>query len=239
MAWSSKEQPSPLDTFTIPGLHYLHGQTIDLKYQQDTYAGQAYPLIRFPSGLLREVVENPVNHQPFVNIWGGLHLPYFATYDEAYAMASHFAEMYHLQVLSSQDNWLTILNAEGNRAYHLEFDNDHRQLTNMVLRPSYAMELLDGESRAVLSPLYTNEHRGLKAIAPVKFFSPDSGWTWYATEYDGTDIFFGLVSGFEVELGYFTLSDLEAIRGPLGLFIERDLFYQPTDLETLQRLHTT
>ncbi|MCC6894138.1 MAG: DUF2958 domain-containing protein [Anaerolineae bacterium] len=99
------------------------------------------------------------------------------------------------------------------------------------------MELLDGETRAVLPPLYANEKLGLKTIAPVKFFSPDSGWTWYPTEFDGTDLFFGLVAGFEVELGYFSLSELEAIRGPLGLPIERDLYYQPANLATIRSWH--
>jgi hypothetical protein len=31
----------------------------------------------------------------------------------------------------------------------------------------------------------------------------DSSWTWYSTEFDGEDLFFGLVVGFETELGYF------------------------------------
>lgn len=237
MAWSSKEQPSALDTFTIPGLLYLHGQTIDLKYHQDSYNGKSYPLIEFPSGLTREVYDNPISHRPFINIWGGLNLPYFATRNEAYQLASQFAEMYQLQVISSQDNVLTILNSEGNRAYHVEFDNDHRHIKDMVLRPSYAMELLDGETRAVLPPLYANEQLGLKAMAPAKFFTPDTNWTWYPTEYDGTDIFFGLVSGYDLEMGYFTLSELEALRGPLGLPIERDRYYEPTDLETIQTWH--
>ncbi len=237
MAWSSKEQPTPLNTFEIQGLHYLHGQTIDRKYHQNTFNGKAYPLIEFPSGLTREVVDNPISHRPFISIWRGLQLPYFSTRNEAYELASQFAEMYQLQVISSQDNLLSIFNKEGNRAYHLEYDNDHRRLSDIVLRPIYAMELLDGETRAVLPPLYANEHLGIKAIAPVKYFSPDSGWVWYPTEYDGVDIFFGLVSGFELELGYFTLGDLEAIRGPLGLPIERDLYYQPTDLETIQTWH--
>ena len=39
--------------------------------------------------------------------------------------------------------------------------------------------------------------------------TPASDWTWYATEYDGEDLFFGLVSGFEVELGYFSRTELE------------------------------
>jgi hypothetical protein len=77
----------------------------------------------------------------------------------------------------------------------------------------------------------------LEAVAPLKFFSPDGNWTWYPTEFDGEDVFFGLVSGFAVELGYFTLSELEGVRGLFGLPIERDLYFKPTTLQTLQALH--
>ncbi|MCB9438390.1 MAG: DUF2958 domain-containing protein [Anaerolineales bacterium] len=99
------------------------------------------------------------------------------------------------------------------------------------------MPLLDEESRAKLPPLYSNEELGMQAIAPVKFFTPDSGWTWYPTEFDGKDLFFGLVAGLEVELGYFSLTELLSIRGSLGLPVERDLYYAPKTLEELQRIH--
>ncbi len=64
----------------------------------------------------------------------------------------------------------------------------------------------------------------------AKFFTPDSNWTWYATEFDGEDTFFGLVSGFEEELGYFSLSELQSVTGPLGLHIERDIHWTPKPL---------
>jgi hypothetical protein len=32
----------------------------------------------------------------------------------------------------------------------------------------------------------------------------------------------------EDELGYFTLSELESVHGPLGLSVERDLQFEPT-----------
>jgi hypothetical protein len=99
------------------------------------------------------------------------------------------------------------------------------------------MELLDSQSRAVLPALYENEHLGLDAVAPVKFFTPDANWTWYPTEHDGEDLFFGLVSGFDVELGYFSLSELESVRGPFGLAIERDRYYQPKTLRDLKQYH--
>jgi hypothetical protein len=50
-------------------------------------------------------------------------------------------------------------------------------------------------------------------------------------------LFFGLVIGFEIELGYFSLSELSQVRGALGLLIERDLHYEPKTLEALQRRH--
>lgn len=71
----------------------------------------------------------------------------------------------------------------------------------------------------------------------MKYFSPDSGWTWYASEFDGDDLFFGLVAGFEVELGYFSLSELTSVKGSLGLPIERDLYFQPTTLTDLMKQH--
>ncbi|HEY59622.1 MAG TPA: DUF2958 domain-containing protein [Anaerolineae bacterium] len=74
-------------------------------------------------------------------------------------------------------------------------------------------------------------------LAQVKFFTPDSNWTWYATKFDGQDIFFGLVAGLEVELGYFSLSELQEVRGPWGLPIERDLHFEPQTLRVLIKKH--
>jgi hypothetical protein len=98
-------------------------------------------------------------------------------------------------------------------------------------------EFFPDEIREQLPSLYSGEELGLMAQALVKFFTPDSNWTWYASEFDGDDIFFGLVSGFAVELGYFSLSELQSVRGPLGLPIERDLHFKPKTLKTLQEEH--
>ena len=60
----------------------------------------------------------------------------------------------------------------------------------------------------------------------VKFFDPTGSWTWYATEYNPKDkIFFGLVHGWDKEKGYFSLEELESVKGPLGLGIERDKYF--------------
>lgn len=66
----------------------------------------------------------------------------------------------------------------------------------------------------------------------AKFFTPDSNWTWYASEYDPeTSVCFGFVQGFEGELGYFSLDELASAKGPMGLGIERDLYWN--DKKTL------
>ncbi len=91
------------------------------------------------------------------------------------------------------------------------------------------MKLLTKELRAKLPPLYSTE-KDKDPTAVIKFFTPDSSWTWYATEFDGEDRFFGLVDGFDKELGYFSLSELASARGPLGLPIERDRWFSPKPL---------
>jgi hypothetical protein len=95
------------------------------------------------------------------------------------------------------------------------------------------MKLLTEEIRRKLPPLYSQDGKGGKTVAWVKYFTPSSSWTWYGVEFDGKDTFFGLVDGHCKELGYFSLSELESIRGPMGLPIERDLYWQPKTLEEI------
>jgi hypothetical protein len=96
------------------------------------------------------------------------------------------------------------------------------------------MQLLTKEILKRLPPLWSTEGTPLdQIIAQVKFFTPDAGWTWYAVEFDGKDLFWGLAHGFEKELGYFSLSELQSVRGTLGLPVERDRFFKPTPLKEL------
>ncbi len=95
------------------------------------------------------------------------------------------------------------------------------------------MKLLTNEILRKLPKLYGQEAKGGEAIAQVKFFTPDAQWTWYITEFDGEDIMFGLVEGFEKELGYVRLSELKELRGPLGLPVERDRYFKPKKLSEI------
>lgn len=96
------------------------------------------------------------------------------------------------------------------------------------------MKLLTKELRQQLPALGATEKIKDPQVI-CKFFTPDSDWNWYVTEFDQADTFFGLVDGFEVELGYFSLSELEATTGPLGLHIERDLYFKPTPLSEIRK----
>jgi hypothetical protein len=63
----------------------------------------------------------------------------------------------------------------------------------------------------------------------VKFFTPDAGATWLISEIDESgDIMFGLcdLGHGSPELGYVSLSELEGVRGPLGLKVERDIHFE-------------
>ena len=106
----------------------------------------------------------------------------------------------------------------------------NKRVANNKMR---GMKLLTEEIRKKLPPLYSQDGKGGKAVALVKYFTPSSSWTWYASEFDGEDTFFGLVDGQFKELGYFNLSELESVSGPMGLPIERDLYWQPKTLEEI------
>ena len=96
------------------------------------------------------------------------------------------------------------------------------------------MKLLTKANLKALPAQGSTIGQGMYAMAQVKFFTPDSFWTWYAVEYNPEcKLFYGLVDGFEKEVGYWGLEELETAKGPLGLKIERDLYFNPTPLREL------
>jgi hypothetical protein len=66
----------------------------------------------------------------------------------------------------------------------------------------------------------------LDPIVVAKYFNPCGSETWYATEYfPEENICFGYVTGMYVdEFGYFSLTELQEHKLPLGLRIERDIY---------------
>ena len=102
----------------------------------------------------------------------------------------------------------------------------------------------------LLAPLGSTEDTPDPPVT-VKYFTPWTGWTWYATEASAEDTdgntvpfddpraadvrFFGLVDGLECELGYWLLSELLSVRGPVGLMIERDHHWRATPLSVVRQ----
>lgn len=93
--------------------------------------------------------------------------------------------------------------------------------------------LIEGDP-AKLPGLYSTEHE-LDPMVWLKFSIPAAGWTWYVIEFDGDDLFYGYVLGFEKEFGYFRLSELEGVGGELGIHVECDEYFQPTRLSRLRK----
>ena len=96
-------------------------------------------------------------------------------------------------------------------------------------------KLIPTEMLETIPALYETED-SLNPICQVKLFTPDSNWSWYIIEIsEDKDYCYGYVIGLEAELGYFTLSEIETIRGSLGLSVERDLSFKPTSLTSIKK----
>ena len=99
------------------------------------------------------------------------------------------------------------------------------------------MELLTKEIREAFKKTGSQDGKAEEAKCIAKFFDPTGSWTWYATEFDGEDTFFGLVDGFELEWGDFSLSELQSVKGRFGLGIERDRYFGMPKLKDVARLN--
>lgn len=72
------------------------------------------------------------------------------------------------------------------------------------------------------------------------FFFPLSGWKWFVTEGEqrGDDfIFFGYVTGFEAEFGYFALSEVEGVNID-GFRVEWVEDFRPAPLKQCLELYS-
>ena len=86
------------------------------------------------------------------------------------------------------------------------------------------MILLTRTQRAQL--LANGRQRGADHVPVVKFFNPFGEGVWLATELDEDgDVMFGLADIGCPELGSWSFSELESIRLPFGMGIERDLHF--------------
>lgn len=100
------------------------------------------------------------------------------------------------------------------------------------------MKLMTKELEAKIPALYSTESVEMQdKVLIAKFFDPTGSWTWYVAEgrrEEGDYLFFGLVDGMEREWGYFSLNELQSVKGRFGLGIERDLYFTPCKVSELR-----
>ena len=111
-------------------------------------------------------------------------------------------------------------------------------------------QFLTAEQQRNLPPLYSQDGKGFRAVAHVKFFA--GGLTWFATEFDrATGQFFGYVVNHAEpefsEFGYFAADEMSARQVPsvrrrgdsfeIIPVVERDNSFQPCPVgEAVRRL---
>ncbi len=98
------------------------------------------------------------------------------------------------------------------------------------------MQLMTKEIERTLPALYSQDDVA-DPVCHLKFFTPDSSFTWFIVEggeqEDGDWLFFSKVVSHlcpEGELGYVLLSQLKQVKGSLGLPVERDLWWEAKPL---------
>jgi hypothetical protein len=251
MSWTEKRKPTPFDNKPIEGLWFLDGDIVAALVGRDWTKGDKYPVIVFPSGKECDLWESgDPNNAGIVHLFGEADLRYNSTRDEAHKQAQYIAEQCGYYVEKVGENQLKLVGHDSDEHLIVTYDNEEKRMVDVAPikdepyeRPVHpAHILMTDEIKEKLPDLYSNEEIGLDAIALVKYFHVLSNWTWYASEYREDEelggIFFGLVVGFAVEFGLFTLSELEEIgKDGRTLPVERDLYYQPKTLKELKEMH--
>ena len=91
---------------------------------------------------------------------------------------------------------------------------------------------LHGNPLPTIPPLRSQEDAA-DPIAYAKFFL--HSFTWFACEFDGEDLFYGMVYSChcpEGEYGYFSLEELEGLPLNLGI-VERDKYFSPSPMSEI------
>ncbi len=98
------------------------------------------------------------------------------------------------------------------------------------------MNILDHPLVKALPALYTQD--GVDdPIVTVRIFHPSSDWFWYPLEVDlDKGLFFGLVRGFEAELGSFSTAEFQSVEESTYLPFQVDETFKPMKLTEVKRL---
>lgn len=92
-----------------------------------------------------------------------------------------------------------------------------------------------------LPQLYANDEKSAdETKVPLKLFNPCGAQTWYITEYSPEEnLAYGLCDlGYGGEMGYISIEELESLKLPFGLKIERDISWDMnTKLSEVKEKH--
>lgn len=95
-------------------------------------------------------------------------------------------------------------------------------------------ELMTREIAEGLPRLYEQDGAEDPTVC-VHYFSCVNGWDWWLLEFDGTDEAFGLVEGYDDELGYFSIKEMEELNRQMGFAaVERDEHFEPKPLSAVR-----
>ena len=88
------------------------------------------------------------------------------------------------------------------------------------------MPLLPDDLRSRLPPFFSQEDAD--PVVYARFHLPGTDRAWHMIEGQPEEddyVFFGFTAGKDTKYGHFRLSELEAVRGPNGESVDRDLTF--------------
>ena len=102
------------------------------------------------------------------------------------------------------------------------------------------MKLLTKDLQKKLPPLYSQE-KVADPLVVAHFFNPCGSGDWWITEgqIEGDDyVMFGLCDLGFPELGYVSMNEMQAVKGPFGIGIERDRHWTKKKLSEVRKDHS-
>ena len=95
------------------------------------------------------------------------------------------------------------------------------------------MKLLTKEITKKATKQY-DEGSDMEQMVVAKFFNPIGNGTWYLMNLaDDEDYAWGIVDMFAVEMGSFSMKELQNLELPLNMGIERDKYFEPVKASEL------
>ena len=89
------------------------------------------------------------------------------------------------------------------------------------------MKLLTKKIKEQATKQYSKKS-DMDQMVVAKYFDPAGSWKWYLMNmHKDDDYCWGIVKGYAVEMGSFSMKELEEFPVRFGLTIERDLYFEP------------